>query len=311
VEDSGRHGAAEAHIVALAHQGNALRALGRLPDAARSFRQARNLLRLGFDSGTTRQAITDLGVSALVDWMEGAYFKEVCEFERAEELLTRAAILYALEENTAKVHQVVLSMAELFAFQGRIDDAIEAVSRVLASLAEVDNPRLYWMARFSHATYLTEAGLYDAASAELAAFRAASPELAGSYVKPRMQWVEGRIAFGLGELDQAERSFMAARRAYLAQESGINMALVSLDLALVYLHLRRPDKLSEIAEELALIFDANEVHREAAAALMLFQEAVRQETVNARYLDRLRRYLEAARHNPALQFEKPSQSRLG
>jgi hypothetical protein len=54
------------------------------------------------------------------------------------------------------------------------------------------------------------------------------------------------------------------------------------------------------------IFAAHDVHREAAAALILFQEAVRQETVTIEMALEVAKYLEAARTDPTLQFKKPS-----
>lgn len=84
------------------------------------------------------------------------------------------------------------------------------------------------------------------------------------------------------------------------------MALASLDLAFVYLEQGRSAELKGLAEELALIFEANDIHREALAALMLFQESVRQERVTSAYLVRLHKYLERSRHRPDLAFEKPS-----
>ena len=47
------------------------------------------------------------------------------------------------------------------------------------------------------------------------------------------------------------------------------------------------------------IFSAQDVHREATAALLLFQDAARREAVTVREVGA---YLEAARGNPELRF---------
>jgi hypothetical protein len=54
------------------------------------------------------------------------------------------------------------------------------------------------------------------------------------------------------------------------------------------------------------VFEAQDVHREAAAALMLFQDAVRTEQVTLGYVLELTRYLQRARLDPALQFRVPT-----
>lgn len=285
------------------HQGNALRALGRVLDARPHFAEARKLLHQVDPNGLR---ITDLSVYATVDWMEGTYRRELSELEEAEELLNRAVLLFRLNGDAATIYQVMLSLGELYFRQGNARDALDAISKVLPHLDGSDNPRLYWLARFNHAVYLAEAELFDAAREELKTCRAARMIADHELLLRRARWLEGRIALGLGERADAERLLTGVREAYLAEESGINMALVSLDLARLYLETGETARLKRLAEEMALVFSANDVHREALAALVLFQEAVHREGVTAAYLLRLRRYLEAARHNPSLPFERPS-----
>ncbi len=290
-------------VLAHAHQGNALRALGRLQEASAHFAEARNLLHQVDPNG---RRITDISVYATVDWMEGTYRRELSELEEAEELLNRAVLLFRLNGDVPTIYQVMLSLGELYFRQGNARDALDAISKVLPHLGEADNPRLYWLARFNHAVYLAEAELFDAAREELKACRAARIIADHELLLRRARWLEGRIALGLGEPAHAERLLTGVRGAYLAEESGINMALVSLDLARLYLETGQTARLKRLAEEMALVFSANDVHREALAALVLFQEAVHREGLTAAYLLRLRRYLEAARHNPSLPFELPS-----
>lgn len=207
--------------------------------------------------------------------MEGTFRRELSEFNDAEELLNRAVLFFALLGSVAVVHQVVLSLGTLYFKRGNTRDALDAVAKVLANLDEGDDPRLYWLTRFNHAVYLAEAGLFEEAQKELAACLRA----------PGLRTV---------------------RDEFLADGHGINMALVSLDLAKLSLERDETAELRRLAEELVVVFSANDVHREALAALMLFQEAVRREAVTAGYLLRLRRYLDAARNNPCLEFERPS-----
>lgn len=50
------------------------------------------------------------------------------------------------------------------------------------------------------------------------------------------------------------------------------------------------------------LFGAQEVHREAAAALLLFQEAAEREALSAEWVEDLTAYLKRARENPELRF---------
>lgn len=53
------------------------------------------------------------------------------------------------------------------------------------------------------------------------------------------------------------------------------------------------------------IFEAEEVHREAMQALLLFRDAVHEERITFETVQRLRRYLEAAKEDPSLRFMAP------
>jgi hypothetical protein len=57
-----------------------------------------------------------------------------------------------------------------------------------------------------------------------------------------------------------------------------------------------------LAEEIVPIFAAQDVHREAIAALMLFQEAARQEQLTIRAVREYVKYLREARTDPSLRF---------
>lgn len=306
VQESAQHGAGEVAVLALAHIGNAHRALGCLPEARKSFERCRLLIRRGLGAGAAHEDITDLETYALVAWMESSYLRDIREFDAAENLLTLAALLFAIEEKSATLHRVVLSLGELYLNAGQIRDALDAVTRVLDNLDESEDPGLYWIARFNHASYLVEAGLFKTAQAELVGCRLAPGRPSEGQLRQRMRWLEGRIASGLGEYEHAEHLFRAVGEAYAGEGNRFNTALVSLDLAVVFLQQRRSTELRELAGRLAGLFEANEVHREALAAFLLFQEAVHQEQVTAAYVVRLRRYLEEARHNPRLAFEQPS-----
>jgi hypothetical protein len=62
---------------------------------------------------------------------------------------------------------------------------------------------------------------------------------------------------------------------------GYDAALVSLDLAIVYAHQHRLDELKQLALEIVPVFESRDVHREAIAALVMFQQACQEERLTA------------------------------
>jgi hypothetical protein len=53
------------------------------------------------------------------------------------------------------------------------------------------------------------------------------------------------------------------------------------------------------------IFAAGDVHREAMAALLLFEDAVRQEKLTSKVVEDFASYLKRARNNPGLRLRMP------
>jgi hypothetical protein len=115
-------------------------------------------------------------------------------------------------------------------------------------------------------------------------------------------WLEGKIARGLGRPEEAERHLVSARNASLSQNLGYDAALVTLDLASLYQEQGRPAAVKPLATAMGRIFESREVHREAAAALILFQRAAREQRLTAAFLTELRAYLERARGDAGCRF---------
>ena len=85
-----------------------------------------------------------------------------------------------------------------------------------------------------------------------------------------------------------------------------DQALVSLDLAAVYLHRERFGKLLQVASEMLAVFKALAIDREAIAALFFLQEAVKARQVSLALLGELGTYLKRVQREPGLVF-RPGQ----
>jgi hypothetical protein len=115
------------------------------------------------------------------------------------------------------------------------------------------------------------------------------------WLQLRLSWLRGKIAAGLGEVTEAERFFRETRDGFVRQGNGYDAAMASLDLALLYLKEGRTAEVLPIAEEMVALFEAQDVHREALAAVLLFQEAAQREEVTAGMVRELAGRLETAR----------------
>lgn len=281
-------------VRAHAYQANALRALGKLVEAEERLRGARTVLRT--------QNATDPLVFAEVDWIEGGLRKDRRQFTEAEELLVRAASLYSLAGEKGQSAECLLTLGLLYYDTGKTRQAIEITETAAALIHPEQNPRSYLCARHNLTLFLTEAGEYTAAAQALTDDEDLYRQFSDDWTRLRQVWLKGKVAYGLGRLDEAERAFLGTRQGFLDQGIGYDAALASLDLALVYLRQGRTSELKQFAGELSMIFGADDLHREAVAVLILLQEAAEEERLTLSMIEDVAGYLKRARNDPALRF---------
>lgn len=298
--------ALEARVLSQAYRANALRILTRFDEAWRGFNLARYYLsREGAPNEQGEvEVVTDLAIYAKVDWLEGAFFRTIRDFTQAEFLLSRAALFFGLLDEGELQTKVLVTLGELHRVRGDVDEAIRTIGIVLERIDSAEQPVLYFNCRFNYALYLTDAELYGMAQEEAEKLAELAPHYADEPLRIRLLVLDGRIAFGLGDYFAAERAFSAARARLIEAGNGLDAAIASVELALLYRATNRYGDLQRISAEMGLIFGAADLHSEAAAALILFQEAVREESVSAAFLQELRLYLEHARRNPQLPFRR-------
>jgi tetratricopeptide (TPR) repeat protein len=186
--------------------------------------------------------------------------------------------------------------------QGRHVHAADVTRQALEIFPAEEEPRYVLSARHNLLLFLCEAGDHSAAAEELDAHRGLYRQFPDAWTQLRLGWLEGKIAAGLGDVEAAEASFAAVRDGFVREGAGYDAAMVCLDLALLYAREGRTGELRRLAEEMHPIFEAEDVHREAVAALLLFQDAARRETLTVEVLEKLATYLKDAQSDPALRF---------
>jgi len=283
--------------LATAHMANACRILGDTRQADEHFGHVHYVI--------THHGVTDADILARVNKLEGSLRMDQRRFPEAEKLLTLAATLYRVSGDKTEMARALVTLGGMYFFQGDLTRAIEATTAALKTLRSTYEPRLYLCARYNLARYLTEDGQHQEAAGMLAVDEALYREFPEPWTQLRLTWLRGKIAAGCGDTDAAERAFLEARDGFIAQGNGYDAAMVSVeDLTLLYLRAGRASDVKRIAEEIHPIFQAQDVHREAVAALLLFQEAARQEQLTAKVVRDFVSYLRDARTDPALRFKQ-------
>jgi tetratricopeptide (TPR) repeat protein len=274
--------------LASAHMANACRAGGDLRRAGEHFQHVRYLVR--------HEGVTDPLVLARIDHLEGSLRKDQRQFEEAEALLTRAAMLFRISGAAAETARVLLKMGALFFQQGLLERAVETTETALERLSPEGEPRLYLSGRHNLSLYLAESGRFMEAAGLVAADGSLYQKIKEPWLQLRLSWLRGKIAAGLGETAEAEGFFRETRAGFVEQRNGYDAAMVSLDLALLYLKGGRTGDVLPLAEEMVALFEAQDVHREALAAVLLFQDAAQGMEVTAAMVRELAGRLEVVRH---------------
>jgi len=283
-------------VRAFVYAGNALRAQGNPPAADKQFALARNLIAVS--------GVTDTQTYAEIDWFEGTLRKDQRRFKDAEELLVRSVTLYRLAGDHATAVFPLATLGILFYHRQEHRQALETFRVALSQIHPEIEPRLYCYVHHNLTLTLCDMGDYHAAQDALDAGRDSYAECPDSLTQSRLAWIEGKIALGFGHLERAIEAFRAVRSVFVAEDNGYDAAMVSLDLGLAYVKQGSVRELKMLAEEMYAVFESQDIHREALAALLLFQQAARVERLTVEKVEGFIRYLRKARMNPKLRFRE-------
>lgn len=284
------------HLVrALAFQGNASRASSDFDSALVLFYRARSLME--------EHQVVDLELGAELHSFLGSLFTDLRRFDMAAEHLEGAAKLYEILEDDEGTARVLMKLSTLHRHRGDIDAALESDLAVLEFVSPDENPRLYLCARFNYACHLEMADQPKNARDVLAYEAELFEDAADAYTRVQVLWLKGRIAATLGESEEAEQSFLAARDHFVEQEHGFNCARVCLHLAGLYHREGRWEELQDTAGQAVQLFQAYAVHQDALAALLLLRDAVAARQASAEMIHHIATYLQKAQTDPAARFE--------
>lgn len=275
--------------------GNAHRVAANLLEAEKAFGVALDHLRRGTREPMERAIFLDLKASLL---------RAEHRFDEAIRLLKRARTLFLAVGETHRASRSLVKTALVHSFAGNPETAIPLYRQALELIDPTLEPRLLLSTWHNLIDDLADLGrameaqkLFVQAAPLYCQFREA-------WVHNRRDWVEGKIARGMGRHEKAEALFLRARAGFVAEDAAYDTALVSLDLATLYAEQGRNAELRRLAEEMVPIFSSRQIHREALAALALWKQAVEAESAGIELVAEIAAYLKRARHDQALRFQE-------
>lgn len=276
------------------HLGNARRVKGRsLPEADIAFSDANVFWKTGAE-GDPDGFLNE----ARVLGMEASLRRAQRRLDEAIRLLDQALTIDRGDLRAILLINRANALEEI----GSYEAAIDALKQARPLLDGAREPRLLWSLQFNMIVNLCNLGSHEEAESLLGEVRRRTVELGFGLGLVRLGWLQGWIHAGLGRPIEAEEAFTQARRYFLERGISFDAALVSLELAVLYLEQGRTPEVKDLARELAPIFKAQDVAREAMATLLLFQEAVEKETITVDLARRLLQDFRRARNSKVEQI---------
>ena len=271
----GRAEIADVRARAWAELANAYRVTDDLSRAEQAMGQAVGWLHGGSGDPWLLARVADLMASLLADQRR---------FAEAGELLGK---VHCFHRRIGERHLAGRALISGGIFAGYDNQPRLALALLVQGLELIDvdqDTRLAASAVHAILINLVECGRYRQARIQLWRSR---PLLVrqGVQLSLRLQWLEGKIHAGLGDLARAEREFIATRAGFAAADSPYNAALAALDLAAVWLRQGRTVQVRELVEEMIATFRVLRIAREAVAALLILREACDRDEAT---LDRVR-----------------------
>jgi tetratricopeptide (TPR) repeat protein len=227
-------------------------------------------------------------------------------FVEALGLLDEAIEIYRKTRDHHLEGRALISQAMIHGYADTPEKAVPLLFKALEMIDRKEEPRLLFTIFNNLSFDLVALGEYEQAGQLLPEAHRAALEFGTPDDCFRALWVEALLDLGREHLAEAEPKLRSVREHFIQSGIGYNAALVSLDLAKIYLMQGRTAETKGLAAEMHPIFVSRDVQREAITALLVFQQAAERENASLRLVDEVIRSVRRAQAGPARRPERPT-----
>jgi tetratricopeptide (TPR) repeat protein len=250
--------------------GNTRRVANDLDRADEAFAEAQRLLREGASAGS---GILD--ESRRLD-LEASLRKDQQRYPEALALLEESLRLNRSRGDDATVASLLLITEHVFERIGDHEGALATLEEAAPYVERSGVQYLSFALLFNKADVLYHLERYDEAASLFEQVQASAPEETLSVL--RVLWLGARIAAGQERGSEAMVTLRHVEQEFRERRLPYDAALVALDRAVFLLKEGKTAEVRVLAVEMAWIFSAKGIDREALASLSLFCDAAKRET---------------------------------
>ncbi|MBW8873464.1 MAG: tetratricopeptide repeat protein [Acidobacteria bacterium] len=248
--------------------GNALRVAGRLREASEAMITAQ-----GYREGGTGEPALHAKLAeqvASLHTFQRRFDAAIASLEEAAEIYRQLGESHALARTL--VQQAIASL-----YAGDPESAVQLLNQAIPLIDHEEDPHLLLAACHNLVHSYIELDRPEQALSIYSETRELYKEFSDSLIQLRSGWQEGRILRDLGHLRAAEMVLIQARSGFMERGLIYEVAVVSLDLAALYVKMGAIDDVRQTVVEAVPIFRALGVDREALASLLQLQQVAHQE----------------------------------
>ena len=267
--DSRRYGTMlteDARTLSWAYLGNALRITSDLRRAERALQRAWEHHRQGSGDLDTEGELLKLTSSLRINQNR---------FEEAARITNQMIALYRAGRDHHREGAALIKKGLALGHQGYYQEAIPVIRSGLSCINVAQEPLLLLAGKHNLCFCLFESGEGENAERLLEELRPLSQESADRTLLARFRWLEGQLAIHLGQFREAEASFCETRDFFLDRKIGVDVILVSLDLAKLHARAGRRWQAREVLDEVIPLGEALRLQQETLMARLMFEQVSR------------------------------------
>jgi tetratricopeptide (TPR) repeat protein len=248
--------------------GSALRVCDRPRDAEEALTTAREYRERGTGDPVLRAWMLERVSSLLV--FQG-------HFKAAIEMYEEAGQVYEELGESDRLAGIMIYKAVALIYSGEAERAVRILNQAIPLIDYEEDPHLLLAACHNLIWCYVDLDRPDQALMLYNEARELYHEFDDPLILLRATWQEGRLLRDLGHLRAAETALLSSRKGFLEKKLAHEVALVSLDLAAVYVKLGLVEEVKRTVLTTVPIFHALRVKLETLAALLQLQQVADQE----------------------------------
>ncbi|MDP9120588.1 MAG: hypothetical protein M3O15_04345 [Acidobacteriota bacterium] len=229
---------------------------------------------------------------------DASYVRMMGEFETAESILGEALTIYIASRDFHMQGRILLQMGDAIG-HANPERGIGHIRHALELINTSREPRLELCAQHDLAWFLNDAGRSEEALAVLDRARRLYKQFPDEWTQLRLQWVQGRIARGMGQLSESAHIFRQVAEELRVRDLNYDLLMVLIDLAETMVVSGERASASRLVAEFYPIMATWNLHRYALAAWLFLQQAIEEQQKLDTLFSRLRLYFHRTWHKPA------------